>query len=381
MLYRLLAAAGGRGGFTVRDMTELGWVNVQDHGAIGDGSVDDTSAISAAISALPDKGVLYFPPGTYKTSGGFTIDKPCTILGMGGAPANDRLTLADPNGGVTVITCTGGSANLFTVTSNGVTFESITFLNTAGSTPTAGAAIATATNVDNTAGNALRILNCTTADFFIGFDILYGCWWHVAGCFVWDPVTYGIRIQNLNSSTGFGGEFTLESTCFVSGTRTTTSAIAVAYHGGSGGKMTAIETVGSWSIGIDIRPDAGMSGFLDPAIITGCMLNGIRDIAINILVASGRNWHNVIITGCHLNPGNDGVTPNYCIAADASGGGTLTHILVTNCSLNAETASSGAAIALNTVTGVRVTGCLTGNYSGGVVSQASCSDVVVTASA
>jgi hypothetical protein len=45
------------------------WVNVKDHGAVGDGSTDDTSAILAALAVVPSGGVLYFPVGNYKTTG------------------------------------------------------------------------------------------------------------------------------------------------------------------------------------------------------------------------------------------------------------------------------------------------------------------------
>ncbi len=42
-------------------------VSVKDFGAVGDGICDDTAAIQAAISFLPDGSRLYFPPGSYLT--------------------------------------------------------------------------------------------------------------------------------------------------------------------------------------------------------------------------------------------------------------------------------------------------------------------------
>lgn len=45
----------------------LGWINVKDHGAVGDGSTDDSSAIDDAIDEITDNSVLYFPPGVYRT--------------------------------------------------------------------------------------------------------------------------------------------------------------------------------------------------------------------------------------------------------------------------------------------------------------------------
>lgn len=41
-------------------------VNVRDHGAVGDGSRDDSAAITAAVAALTSGGVLHFPAGSYR---------------------------------------------------------------------------------------------------------------------------------------------------------------------------------------------------------------------------------------------------------------------------------------------------------------------------
>ncbi len=41
-------------------------INVKDYGAVGDGSTDDTTAITAAVTAIPANfGILYFPAGSY----------------------------------------------------------------------------------------------------------------------------------------------------------------------------------------------------------------------------------------------------------------------------------------------------------------------------
>src|ERR1035437_6254646 len=53
----------------------LGWFNVKTYGAIGNGSIDDSTAVQAAITAAgaAGGGTVYFPPGIYKIVTGLTI--------------------------------------------------------------------------------------------------------------------------------------------------------------------------------------------------------------------------------------------------------------------------------------------------------------------
>ena len=51
----------------LRTKPETCCVSVKDFGAVGDGVHEDTGALQAAISFLPDGGRLFFPPGTYLT--------------------------------------------------------------------------------------------------------------------------------------------------------------------------------------------------------------------------------------------------------------------------------------------------------------------------
>lgn len=58
--------------------------NVQDFGAVGDGSTDDTAAIQAAITACQTSGSsLYIPTGTYKTTSTLNITGKVIIFGDG----------------------------------------------------------------------------------------------------------------------------------------------------------------------------------------------------------------------------------------------------------------------------------------------------------
>jgi hypothetical protein len=59
--------------------------NVRAFGAAGDGVIDDTSAINAAISAAvaAGGGIVYFPPGVYRTAGNHTLPGIVSLLGAG----------------------------------------------------------------------------------------------------------------------------------------------------------------------------------------------------------------------------------------------------------------------------------------------------------
>ena len=61
------------------------WINVQDHGATGDGSTDDTAAIVSAITTAAPSGVVYFPSNsTFVITSRITIANPITLFSRGG---------------------------------------------------------------------------------------------------------------------------------------------------------------------------------------------------------------------------------------------------------------------------------------------------------
>jgi|GEM_PF-3851522 len=70
----------------------LGWVNVRDKGAVGDGVHDDTGAINAALAVAQENGcTVYFPPGTFMTQGNHAIMAGQTIIGAGWGLTTIRL--------------------------------------------------------------------------------------------------------------------------------------------------------------------------------------------------------------------------------------------------------------------------------------------------
>lgn len=122
-------------------------VNVKDFGAVGDGTADDTSAISAAITAAGQGGRIVLPPGRYKTGplsllpwqtlegdvqqfgGGSSVPVELLFPGLTAAQVgivgSDSTTIRDvrlAGPGATVGTCIGFHSSGATCRLEGVTF-------------------------------------------------------------------------------------------------------------------------------------------------------------------------------------------------------------------------------------------------------------------
>ena len=70
-------------------------VSVKDFGAVGDGVTDDTTAIAAAVAAVPTGGIVLFPPATYLVSTVNVTGKSVVLSGYG-----STINSTSANGGI-----------------------------------------------------------------------------------------------------------------------------------------------------------------------------------------------------------------------------------------------------------------------------------------
>ena len=129
----------------------INFYDVKDYGAVGDGTTDDTTAVS---NALATGGAVYFPKGTYLISS-ITL-----------TTAKQRLY---GEGRTSIIKHSTANSNLFTVQADDVVFENLTFYGAATSDITTEYAIFTASA---NPADRMTIKNCvfTGASSGVGFN-------------------------------------------------------------------------------------------------------------------------------------------------------------------------------------------------------------------
>jgi hypothetical protein len=126
-------------------------VSVKDFGAVGDGVVDDTVAIQAAINSNP--GALFFPSGVYKVSATINITNPVYVFGT-----NAKINALATN------------FYVLNITSSNVTLDGLEIEGAGNSVYNSNGRLIAAVGTDNGANNAptyifnITICNCNLHD-------------------------------------------------------------------------------------------------------------------------------------------------------------------------------------------------------------------------
>lgn len=129
-------------------------IDVKDFGAVGDGSTNDVTAITAAIAALTNNSALYFPPGKYRINGGLPAFANLTNVAVFGDAAELYNTWA-------------GNTLVFESTCSGIDVRNLRFT---GNASVRANGIHIRCHADNVAITNCYFQGCSDFGVFIGHD-------------------------------------------------------------------------------------------------------------------------------------------------------------------------------------------------------------------
>lgn len=272
----------------------VGVFNVRHFGAKGDGKADDTAAVTVAVRAVTAAGggTLYFPRGTYKTSGGFVFNVPVIVRGDGmGEPIG---TAAGAN---SKVTCTSPTAVVFTFTALYSKVQDIAIVNTSPKTPTAGSGIV-ATHA-SVVYNKVDYDNVLVAGFYDGIDSQSGAGWEMKGGYVGEAVRHAIRIRNINHPDS--GDWSISGTV-VSQSAYEATGDGIHIESSGAGKIVNVKINGSYPSGgrtlqymNGIGVDLATAGTTSTLLVSNSSIENVRGHGIY-----ARNWALLSVVGVEM---------------------------------------------------------------------------------
>jgi hypothetical protein len=281
------------------------------------GGTDDTALFVAAEALLPAAGgLLVLSAGTYALPSGHSFAKRVRLVGQGmGNPYNSSgATFPDHRNqrGITTIICSSATATALTFTVDGSSAADFAVVNTNAGTVSAGAGIAT------TLADLFTLDRVAVVGFYDCVDIDNGGMYAVRGCWIGNPVRYGVRLRNValpDEGDGFIGD----GTAIYCTTRDATAGIN--WESGGGIKLNGVKINGNtasgsnFGSGIRFNTATGVSSSV--CTITGCSIENTT-VAINFerQGASG-TFASVTIVGNELGVGSGG--SNYGVLMQSDG--------------------------------------------------------------
>ena len=338
----------------------------------------DTAAIQAAHDALPvGGGIIQLRAGAYAVSS-LTFTKPVTLLGLGGSLLGDGAL--SPIRAVTTIICDSATADCLTFNAIGVTLRDFAVVNTAGTTPTAGTGIklAAASQAHISGVSVVGFWNCveTSGNYFM-----------VTGCHIYDPVNYGIFLNNQTSPYFDHADMVIANSVISHLFKTYNGAAGVRWESGggvrilgckiNGGAMPGNSSAGKFGYAIDVACADGVS--TGDFVINGNSLANFTSAGIRITLKgptyAGTALIDTSITGNQINVSTAGVGVDLGAPTEAANNNVRNIVVADNVFANL----GASAIRANNMTGLfigpnvydNVTGPLirlgAGSYTGGLV--------------
>ncbi len=161
--------------------------NVRAFGAKGDGVADDTAAINSCMATIGNQGVVFFPPGTYRTTGIEVSDK--DSLRMLGAGAVIKLAENAAKPLMRIKNCPRLHMEGLTLDGNKAAqtaeLDALVLMHVYFS-------IINNCRIVNAKRDGLQVLTYTENGTFMGGDEL-----HVAGCFIQSNGRHGVLVDSI----------------------------------------------------------------------------------------------------------------------------------------------------------------------------------------
>jgi hypothetical protein len=335
--------------FKDRENSAEGVLNVLTFGAVGDGVADDTTAIQAALNAVPATGAtLYFPPGVYLVAaGGLTCSNPVTLLGS--------QTYQSSSAG-SVVTTTATNATLFSFSAPGTALRFMQFHHASSGTRSAGLIGVSMTN-----SNFNRIESCMFTGFSTNLKIDTGIYYTISHTAFRDFVLRGLDLKYTGSPDA--GDPSIDNCNFDrTGGDTTQGGTAIYLSSVAGVKIDNVKINGkSGANGFDYGVLHEQADTLTSTIlqITGGSIEGVKTAAVAATLAGGATTGSLLsfqVTGAELNGLNNAGSIGVLI-----NGPTVNALSVTGNTFNL----LDQAVSLKNVTG----GTVSGNSSRGLITR------------
>lgn len=303
--------------------SSFGWFNVMDYGATGNGSTDDTAAINLAIvaaNASPKAAVLYFPgvAAYYKITSQLTaITNYTLIMGDGWGSSDIRLNST--------------TATAFVANTSRAIFRDISIENNSGGTVTAGNAI----YITGSGNPTIDIENVRVASFYVNIKSTVNVAWHLQGGFNYNPVLYGLQIQNnVNAD---AGDYSISEVVFSADVGSPTAAIYIETSGGCKIINSKVNGSGNFIYGMYLHALGTTGQFMvDNCSLENWATNGI------LIDNSGATWKDLIIRGNQF--GTYGSQTGAGIKINSANVGDLSEVVIIG---NSFRGVSGQTYAIN----------------------------------
>jgi hypothetical protein len=341
--------------------TNLGWFNVKDYGATGNGIADDTAAINLAVAALvaAGNGVLYFPSGTYLTSGGFVLSVPSLVMGAG--------PLSNLNGyyGSTVL-CNSKTNTLFTTSAISGAFRDISLINiTATPTTSMGIAVTHGAVIPKVDFDHIFIKG-----FYINIDSQTNVYWSMRGSWLDGAVKYGLKIRDLVDDDA--GDCAIASSVISGHVYTADAGIRI--ESGGGVKITNTKIIGTLVHGVDLVPAAGV--LTSQLMMTNCSIEEITGNGINIVSTGGAIWNYIILSGLQF--GLYANITGYCILINSDTLTKINCVIITDNILESN-GTAHEAVSFTKINNAYLGGNVIDGFTG-LLTQAGCTNIVIGSS-